>query len=281
MAKISKQFITFLIAACICICFNGLLSLATVNPVIDNITPASPSRLTAIPSSECKPIGDDKEKEDKLASDLNRYMRSKGYDVSTGSKEYNIVYIEGACEDGTANADEFDVFNDRRIVMEFADGKPTITNHWLATTEPGKYWTYNPYNGYAAARIQINQFKSTWRIGIHKGPSAGSVAHKALIQARPITVHRDVNRDGKRTRDQIQRGNFAINQHRGFGGNKNIDRQSAGCLVGWRPAGHTEFMAILEEDARYQRNPQYLFTTTIIDGDDFAKFTNKESIDNE
>jgi hypothetical protein len=281
MAKISKQFITFLITACICICFNGLLSLAALNPVPDSTTPISPSRLTAIPSSDCQPIGDDKDKEDTLASNLNRYMRSNKYDVSTGPKEYNIVYIEGACEDGTANADEFDVFNDRRIVMEFVDGKPTITNHWLATTEPGKYWTYNPFNGYAAARIKIGQFKDTWRIGIHKGPSAGSIAHESLIQSRPITVHRDRNKDGKRTGDPIQTGNFAINQHRGLGGDKNINRQSAGCLVGWRPGGHTEFMAILKEDTRYQRNPQYLFTTTIIDGDEFAKFTKKESIDNE
>ena len=52
-----------------------------------------------------------------LASRVVREMLKNNYWVSRGEKSYNIVYIEGADKDGTPNADEFNVWNDRRLVI--------------------------------------------------------------------------------------------------------------------------------------------------------------------
>jgi hypothetical protein len=46
---------------------------------------------------------------------------------------------------------------------------------------------------------------------------------------------------------------------------------SAGSLVGRTRQGHQEFMALIKQDHRYQRNPNYLFLTTIISGEDLAQ----------
>jgi hypothetical protein len=188
-----------------------------------------------------------------------------------GIGQRNIVYIEGACSDGTPNADEADVYNDRRIVFEFIDGEPKILGNWLATTEPGTYFTEHPLNPGGAARISFGQYKNAWQVGRHEGPS-GRGAHQGLVEVGEITFTRDRNKDGFRTGDPEYTKNVYLNQHRGGGSsNKRIALQSAGCLVGWNPEEHTEFMNIVKNDSRYQRNSNYRFTTAVINADRFAE----------
>ncbi|MFN6513893.1 MAG: peptidoglycan-binding domain-containing protein [Nostoc sp. CreGUA01] len=202
-----------------------------------------------------------------IASKIIKYMQAKNYQISTNSKEYNIVYLEGVNEDWTLNSDTPNQFNDRRIVIEIEDGVPKIVNHWQATTEPGKYYTYNPMNPGGAARIKFGQYKA-WSVGIH----GNSEPHEALIQVAPITVHRDFNKDFQRTGDKLDTGIFLVNQHYGYDAPVNdIKNASAGCLVGRRRDGHREFMAIIKQDRRYQANKNYVFYTTIIAGDDLLK----------
>jgi hypothetical protein len=65
---------------------------------------------------------------------------------------------------------------------------------------------------------------------------------------------------------------FGINQH--WGGDSPVDavgRWSAGCLVGRTRDGHREFMEIVKDDPDYRRNPNYVFSTTVIPGDDLVK----------
>jgi hypothetical protein len=239
----------------------------------------SPSVIAAIPSRDCQEVGSS-DRQPELAEKIVHHMRSKGYKVSTGEKEYNIVYLEGSCANGVPNADEPDYFNDRRILLEFVNGKPIITNNWSATSEPGQKYTDNPPNGHpGAARIAFGQYKKVWYVGIHRGLSS-KVQHEGLIQDGDVTIYRDVNKNGKRdSGDLIKTGNFQLNQH-GADGNseKRIKGWSAGCLVGWRMEGHQKFMAILKGDSRYQKDRNYHFTTTIINGDEFAA---KESINSE
>ncbi len=202
-----------------------------------------------------------------IASKIIKYMQAKNYQISTNPKEYNIVYLEGVNEDWTLNSDTPNQFNDRRIVIEIEDGVPKIVNHWQATTEPGKYYTYNPMNPGGAARIKFGQYKA-WSVGIH----GNSEPHEALIQVAPITVHRDFNKDFQRTGDKLDTGIFLVNQHYGYDAPVNdIKNASAGCLVGRRRDGHREFMAIIKQDRRYQANKNYVFYTTIIAGDDLLK----------
>jgi hypothetical protein len=237
------------------------------------------SAIAAIPSRDCQEINSN-DNQPELAKKIVRYMREKGYKVSTGEKEYNIIYLEGSCANGVPNADEPDYFNDRRILVEFVNGKPIITNNWSATSEPGQYYTDNPPNGHpGAARIAFGQYKNVWRVGIHRGLSS-KVQHEGLIQDGNVTISRDINKNGKRdSGDRIETGNFQLNQH-GADGNseKRIKGYSAGCLVGWKMEGHQKFMDILKGDARYQKNRNYHFTTTIINGDNLPA---KESIDSE
>jgi hypothetical protein len=282
MSKILKQLVAFSLSVCICICFDNLISRAnTINFSLHNQfsdRAEKNSLISSLPSQDCAKLGTNQEKRSRLAQGIVHYMNSKSYKVSKGENEYNIIYIEGACPDGTSNADELDSYNDRRIILEFVNGEPKIKDHWLATSEPGKYYTDHPLNSRGAARIEFGQYKNTWRVGPHTGPS-GYNTHEGLIQVGNVVVRRDINHDGKRTGDPIEKGNFGLNQHRGDGNpSKIIGRGSAGCLVGWDPTGHTDqFMDILKSDARYRKNSNYLFSTTIINGDDFSE---KESIAN-
>jgi len=46
---------------------------------------------------------------------------------------------------------------------------------------------------------------------------------------------------------------------------------SAGCLVGRTRDGHREFIQLIKQDRRYLANPHYVFTTTIISGEELTK----------
>jgi lysozyme family protein len=196
-----------------------------------------------------------------LASRIVRYMVEQNYYLAQGIQLYNIVYLEGADPDGTPNSNKPNCFNDRRLIIQVLQCVPAIIGNWEATTEPGSHYTYNPMNPKGAARIKFGQYKA-WRIGTH----GTAEPHEALLQAAPITVHRDANKDFKRTGDNLDTGLFGVNQHYGFDyPQNNIRYASAGCLVGRARKGHREFMAILKRDKRYQLNRSYLFYTTIID----------------
>lgn len=203
-----------------------------------------------------------------FASRIVKYMQLRNYWVARLPGFLNIVYVEGADAGGTPNADKFNVFNDRRIVFAIADGKPQIKLNVLGTTEPGKHFTDKPMNAGGAARIAFNQYKA-WRVGIHR--QSEPTRHEALVQVGVLSVHRDLNKDGKRTGDAIDvSSGFAINQHSGHDADvNNIGRASAGCLVGRKHDEHKEFMKIVKTDARFKKATQgYKFISTIIAGDD-------------
>lgn len=200
-------------------------------------------------------------------------MKTKEYVVFREAQEFNIVYIEGACADGTANKDEENLYNDRRIVFTFVGDQPKIVGNWLATTEPGTHYIKKPLAVNAAAMFSFDQHKSAWKVGIHQGPSGGSAKYEGLVQEKPVAITRDINHDGKRSKGEEKvTGNYGLNQHKGSGkSNRIVDRDSAGCLVGKSPQEHEDFMNILKTDTRYKQNHNFLFTTTIIDGDRFAE----------
>ena len=206
-----------------------------------------------------------------LASRIIKYMKDKGYYISQGVKQYNIVYIEGMNVDGSLNSDAPNYFNDRRMVIQILDGVPAIIGNWEATTKPGFYYTDNPMNPSGAATIKLGQFKA-WVVGIHYG--GGSDPHEALVQDAPITVYRDLNQDMQRVGDKTDTGIFDINQHWGFDlPQDNISFGSAGCLVGRLRDGHREFMALIKQDRRYQLNKNYLYYTAVIYGPDLIDST--------
>jgi hypothetical protein len=283
MSKILGKNIVICLSVYMYIYSGNLASVAAIkgSPSLESkaVNSISPLAIAAIPSEDYQEVGSSN-RQPELAKKIVRYMKSKGYKVSTGEKEYNIIYLEGSCANGVANANELDYFNDRRILLEFVNGEPIITNNWSATSEPGQKYTDKPPSGRSgAARIAFGQYKNVWRVGIHIGVSA-KVQHEGLIQDGNVTIYRDKNKNGKRdTGDLIQTGNFGLNQH---GADENPEKiiggWGAGALIGWSMEEHQKFMGILKGDARYQKNRNYHFTTTIINADELAA---KESIDSE
>lgn len=200
----------------------------------------------------------------KTITSIIDYMIVSGYKLATEDEQINIVYVEGMNTNGTLNNDAPNHFNDIRTVITFEDGVPKIAGIWEATTEPGSKYTYRPMNANGAARIRFGQYKA-WAVGVH---GSGKGAHEALIQVGPVTVCRDFNQDFIRSGDRTDTGLFGINQHWGYDLPKHdILGASAGCLVGRTTQGHREFMALVKSDRRYQRDRQFIFTTTVIPGD--------------
>jgi predicted chitinase/lysozyme family protein len=200
-----------------------------------------------------------------LASRVIAAMTRKGYSVDCGPGELNIVYVEGMNANGTPNPNEANKWNDLRMVIRFDDGTPKIVGLWPATTEPGRYWVEHAASERArelgTARIEFGQYKA-WQVGIHHADKPG--AHEALIQTGgEVTVCRDLNRDGLRTGDKRDTGDFGINQHWGYD-LPEVDRASAGCLVGQSKDGHRAFMAIVKSDPRYQAGHDHVFATAVL-----------------
>lgn len=192
-------------------------------------------------------------------------MQARRFFINRHPSCVNIVYVEGMSADGTLNNDAPNAFNDVRIVFRITETGEPETQTWEATTEPGAHHTYNPLSPKGAARIAFRQFKS-WGVGLH--PQSSNPKHEALVQTKPVTVHRDFNKDCKRTGDQVERGEFGINQHWGYDLPLNdIQDASAGCLVGRLKQGHREFMALVKGDARYKVSNNYRFVTAILPGD--------------
>lgn len=202
-----------------------------------------------------------------LANRIINYMRAKNYKIFTGVGEYNIVYLEGCNVDGSLNADTPNYFNDRRLLIQFLEGKPQIIGNWEATTEPGSTYTYKPIQAAGCARIAFGQY-TAWRVGMHGLHDR----HEGLVQVGSVTVCRDFNQDFKRTGDRLYTGLFGVNQHWGYDlPVNNVANSSAGCLVGRTRQGHREFMRLIKSDRRYQRDHSFVFTTTVLAGDDLVK----------
>lgn len=197
-----------------------------------------------------------------LASRVVQGLMARGHWLCRHPDCVNIVYVEGMNADGQPNANRPNQFNDLRMVLRInADGVPETLGSWEATTEPGRLYVEKPLNAEGAARIALDQFKA-WVVGTHAG------SHEALVQATPVLVYRDKNKDFKRDEDKTFRGLFGINQHWGYDlPVDDIRNASAGCLVGRTKAGHRRFMALVKEDARYRESHGYRFMSTVLSAD--------------
>jgi hypothetical protein len=236
-----------------------------VNQEIDEtVTKALADALLENSSATLLPL----EPGDDFAGRIIKYMQLKDYWVARAPGYLNIVYVEGVGEDGTLNDDAPNKWNDRRLVIQIKNRKPVFVGNWDATTEPGFFYVFNPLNPGGAARIAFGQYKA-WQVGVHNaGKPSG---HPALVQRGEITVHRDFNKDMKRTGDKTDVGSaFAVNQHKGFNMPPGeIGKASAGCLVGRTNKGHEEFMALVKTDPRFSKASNgYMYMTTVIAGDD-------------
>ena len=205
-----------------------------------------------------------------FAGRIFRYMRRKGYFFARLPNYLNIVYVEGVTKNGTPNDNRPNVFNDRRMVLAIDDQVSIEMGNWTATTEPGKDYTEHPMNAKGAARIAFGQYKA-WRVGMHN--AAKPSRHEALVQVGTIRIHRDLNKDYKRTGDATFEGSsFAVNQHWGYDRPEDsVGAASAGCLVGRSKQEHRDFIRLIKTDPRFKASNGYTYLTTIIAGDDLER----------
>jgi hypothetical protein len=79
------------------------------------------------------------------------------------------------------HAPQFDRFED--TIGTFG----TELRLWPATVDPGRTWTLHPMQPGGAAHLEPGRW--LFKRGLHRG-------HAALVQAGPVTVRRDRDRDG-------------------------------------------------------------------------------------
>lgn len=196
-----------------------------------------------------------------LASRVVTKMLENGYFISRGRARFNIVYLEGCGKDGIPNSDQFDYWNDLRLVIEWQlNDYPKIIGSWAATSEPGQLTKPTPQG---TAMIPLPSQNKAWQVGIHK--AGRPTAHEALVQALSIQVLRSHHNPPLRTKSKPDTGIFGINQHHGWDAQR-VKNNSAGCLVGQSISGHLQFMSLVKSDRRYKLNNLYVFYTTVLDG---------------
>jgi hypothetical protein len=236
----------------------GSIVVAPISNWLDSLVVVQQVRSVVYPQFE-QPVNNS------LASRVYQAMHRKGYQVFTNEGEVNIVYLRGADKDGKPNGNKINEWSDRRLVLTFRNGQPTIVGNWAATVKPGLPAILNPLGKSGAAFIELGQYKA-WRVGIHNGIFGRS--EEGLVQVAPVNFRRDVNRNGKVDSTPVQSGMIGLNQHSGSDQLK-VDRASYACLAGQSESGHlNDFMPLVKADPRYRQNRAFVFTTTILDASD-------------
>jgi hypothetical protein len=132
------------------------------------------------------------------------------------------------------------------------------------TTLPGRYWLQERLlNEKGCAILVPGQYLSSWRIGWHHN------RYEALVQARPVRIYRDGNRDAvfDYMPLSIEVGMFGLNIHRaGASGTVPlVGKYSAGCQVFEDAEDFAEFMSLCK---RARENWEEFFTYTLLEESD-------------
>ena len=182
-----------------------------------------------------------------------RYMRSNDYVIETDPFKLNIVGVRNAQTIPNKFDDDIYVFYKNNLRLWEVHKYP-------ATTDAGTYYLLNPYNqDLGTAMIKEGQYKDSYQRGDHRG-------YLALVQAKPITVYRDYDRNALLdfNNGKEDTGLFGINIHRAnaVGTTKNIDKYSAGCQVFENADDFAKFLELAEKhNTMYGNN----FTYTLVD----------------
>lgn len=178
-------------------------------------------------------------------------LLGQGYRVFTRPYELNIVGIR-------SKSIVPNIFNDVLNVLYRDDTGNWQMHSFDATTDPGTYWLQNPLNPQGTAILKAGQYIGSHAIGLHRNK------YTALVQRMPVTVIRDITRDGRLDfSGKEDRGLFGINIHRAMqtGTTKFIDKFSAGCQVFSNATDFDAFIALCDRHKRLYGNS---FTYTLL-----------------
>jgi hypothetical protein len=177
-------------------------------------------------------------------------LNKKGYKVFDKPYELNIVGIRSA----DAKQNSFDDL----ICVFYKDDKGELQYKcYPATTDPGTFYLNNPMSNLGTAALKSGQYIDSHQQGFHKGQ------YKALTQAKPITVYRDLDRNaifdfGTNTTT----GMYGINIHKAGSDSQVVNNWSAGCQVFKKSSDFDEFMALTDKHKEKNGNK---FTYTLLD----------------
>lgn len=124
---------------------------------------------------------------------------------------------------------------------------------FTATTNPGTHWLKNLLNPKGTALLKPGQYKDSYQLGLHQSK------YEAFVQAKPITVYRDGDKDDIAEETKVtETGFFGINIHRANDKlvSKLIDKWSAGCQVLNNP---DDFKELLHQ-AKLSGKKQFTYT---------------------
>jgi hypothetical protein len=124
---------------------------------------------------------------------------------------------------------------------------------YSATTLPGKYWLVEKLmNPKGSLILSPGKYSGAFQLGKHKNK------YEALVQAKPLPVYRDVNRDEKIDYENLETGFFGVNIHKREGLSDLIGKNSAGCQVIKEKADFEEFMNLCKERGKSQSSFDYI-----------------------
>jgi hypothetical protein len=193
---------------------------------------------------------------------LRKVMNSKSYVFFDGNKKLNVNLI-GIRRDN-AGTNKFDDF----LVMIYKDKNlKEICKVYPITTDPGEHWLENPINPKGTAVLVPGQYRGTWKLGKHQNK------YGALVQAKPVKVWRDNNKDNiidYQGFNTINEGYFGINIHRSNPYDKSylVEKWSAGCQVFSSVKDYDEFMDVCKLSASVYGNS---FTYTLLTEQEIRK----------
>jgi hypothetical protein len=164
-------------------------------------------------------------------------LQTLGYRVAKNdSKNYNLNIVGIRNDKGQENR-----FDDQIWVFWKFNNRWELKKY-KATTDPGLSWLVAPENPEGTAILKEGQYLASHRLGKHKGK------YEALVQAKPVTVIRDFNRDKKLdySSGKEQTGIFGINIHRANekAESTQVNKWSAGCQVFANPIEFNEFIKL-------------------------------------
>lgn len=191
-----------------------------------------------------------------IANLINK-LKEMNYQVFYRPNELNIVGLRTA----SVVPNKFD--DNMYVFWMGADGK-FDGRKYPVTTDTGTYWLKNPKAQNGSALLKAGQYINSWVKGFHNRDEP-SKRYPALVQAKPITVFRDYNKDNVLDFDGKEDvGMFGINIHRAnpSATSTNVEKWSAGCQVFANPNDFADFMSLVDKHIATNGNA---FTYTLLD----------------
>lgn len=185
-------------------------------------------------------------------------LERKGYLVfENHAQNYDLNLVGIRTADLSANS-----FNDWITAFYWFDGQWNFFA-FPGTTDPGTYWREHPMNVLGTAILKPGQYRGAFKRGLHKGT-------QAFIQASPLTVYRDNNKDDELDLDvPTETGMDGIDLHHASGAQAStvVGKWSAGCQVLQDPVQAGFLNALGDAAAAIHGNS---FTYTLLTEADFG-----------